>query len=105
MKKYKLKKGDLVKILVGKHKGHESPIIKINKKNDRVSVEGLTQIKHVKPSQEDQEGGIRQIPATVHISNVALIDPKNKKSITKVGYEIKDGIKQRIARNSKAKLA
>lgn len=106
MNKFKFKKGDLVKVIAGKHKGTEGPIIRILREKSRVLIEGITNIKHVKPSQDNTEGGIQQVPASVHISNVALIDPKNKKEITKISYQISDnGKKVRIARKSKAHLA
>ncbi|WP_374696352.1 50S ribosomal protein L24 [Spiroplasma endosymbiont of Polydrusus formosus] len=106
MNKFKFKKGDLVKIVAGKHKGTEGPIISVLHKKSRVIIEGITNVKHVKPSQNNTEGGIRQVPASVHISNVALIDPKNKKEITKISYQIADnGKKNRIARKSKAHLS
>lgn len=104
IKKCKLRKGDLVRIIAGKHKGHEGPIKKIIKENGRVQVEGITVVKHVKPKQDGSTGGIENIAASVHISNVALIDPKNKKNITKIGYEIKDNKKIRIARSSKTQI-
>ncbi|ALA97174.1 MULTISPECIES: 50S ribosomal protein L24 [Spiroplasma] len=106
MNKVKFKKGDLVKVIAGKHKGTEGPIIRVLREKSRVVIEGITNIKHVKPSQDNTEGGIQQVPASVHISNVALIDPKNKKEITKISYQIADnGKKVRIARKSKAHLA
>ncbi|UZQ29757.1 MAG: 50S ribosomal protein L24 [Spiroplasma phoeniceum] len=106
MNKVKFKKGDLVKVIAGKHKGTEGPIVRVLREKSRVVIEGITNIKHVKPSQDNTEGGIQQVPASVHISNVALIDPKNKKEITKISYQIADNDKKvRIARKSKAHLA
>ncbi|MFX4056758.1 MAG: 50S ribosomal protein L24 [Spiroplasma sp. hy2] len=106
MNKVKFKKGDLVKVIAGKHKGTEGPIIRVLREKSRVVIEGITNIKHVKPSQDNTEGRIQQVPASVHISNVALIDPKNKKEVTKISYQIADnGKKDRIARKSKAHLA
>ncbi|PQP79450.1 50S ribosomal protein L24 [Spiroplasma sp. ChiS] len=106
MDKVKFKKGDLVKVIAGKYKGTEGPIIRVLREKSRVVIEGITNIKHVKPSQDNTEAGIQQVPASVHISNVALIDPKNKKEITKISYQIADnGKKVRIARKSKAHLA
>ncbi len=105
MKKFRIKKGDLVKVIAGKHKGKQAPVLKILTKKERVLLEGIHNIKHVKPSQENQEGGIQNIGATIHISNVALMDPKNKKETTKVTYKIENNKKTRIAKNSKAKLS
>ena len=106
MIKLKFKKGDLVKVISGKHKGVEGPIMKIIRVKNRVVIEGITNTKHVKPSQDNTEGGIQAVPASIHISNIALIDPKNKKETTKISYQINDnGKKTRIARKSKAHLA
>ncbi|WP_381415349.1 50S ribosomal protein L24 [Spiroplasma endosymbiont of Anurida maritima] len=102
---FKLKKGDVVKVISGKHKGLEGPINKIIKEKNRVQIEGINALKHVKPSQDNTEGGIQEIPSSIHISNVALIDPKNKKQVTKIGYKItENGKKVRIAKKSKAQI-
>lgn len=106
MNKIKLKKGDLVKVISGKYKKTEGLITRILREKDRIVIEGITSIKHVKPSQDNVEGGIQHVPASIHISNVALIDPKNKKEITKISYKIAyNGEKNRIARKSKAHLS
>lgn len=100
--KLKLKKGDMVRIIAGKHKGKEGLITNIGRdeKNPRIFVEGITSTKHRKPTQ-DQEGGVEEIPASVHISNVALIDPKNKKTTTRIGIEKdKNGKNVRVAKKS-----
>jgi len=97
----KLKKGDQVKIIAGKHKGHVGPIIQVMRVKNRVIIEGITAIKHKKPSQEDQEGGIVEVKASVHISNVMVIDGKLKnKKTTKIGYKFINDKKVRIARSS-----
>ncbi len=99
--KFKLKQHDMVRIIAGKHKGKEGPITNIISNKMRVAIKGIVSLKHQKPTQSEQEGGIKEIPATVHISNVALINPKNKKKVTKIGYKIQDdGKKVRFARAS-----
>lgn len=100
MAKSKIKKGDIVKIIAGSHKGEQGPVTFISKNKSSVSVQGVEITKHVKPSQTEQEGGIKKIPAKVNISNVAIIDPKDKEATTRIGYEIVDGKKQRIAKKS-----
>ncbi|ATG97181.1 50S ribosomal protein L24 [Mesoplasma lactucae] len=100
MAKSKLLKGDIVKVIAGSHKGESGPITWISKDKTRVSVQGIEVSKHQKPSQADTEGGIKQIPATIHISNVALVDPKKKDTATRVGYQINDGKKERFAKKS-----
>jgi len=91
MKKFKIKTGDEVVVLAGKDKGQKGRVLKIIKSKDRVIVEGVNVVKkHVKPSTENPQGGIEEKEAAIHISNVALVDPKTGKP-TRVGYEIKDG--------------
>jgi len=100
MKKFKIKTGDEVMVLAGKDKGMSGKVLKIIKDKDRVIVEGVNIIKkHVKPSTENPQGGIEEREAPIHISNVALIDPKSGKP-TRVGYEIRDGKKVRVSKKS-----
>ncbi len=100
MKKFKIKTGDQVIVIAGKDKGATGKVIKIVKDKDRVVVEGVNMIKkHIKPSTENPQGGIVEQEASLHISNVALIDPKSKKA-TRVRYEIKDGKKVRVSKKS-----
>lgn len=98
----KLKKGDKVKVIAGKHKGTVAPIIKVLREKNRVVIEGITMKKNQKSTQENQEGGIVDIPAPIHISNVMIIDGKQAKAqkVSKLGYIIKDGKKIRIFRKS-----
>ena len=105
MTKTKLKKGDLVRVIAGKHKGLKAPILKINRQLGKAELEGITVFKHVKPSQQDQEGGIQKIPALINLSNVALVDPKNKDRTTKISYVYDEQKKKsRVTRKSNAKL-
>ncbi len=108
MQKIKFKKNDAIRIIAGKHKGKEGTIQNINKKNLRVTVKapGVVNLVHKKPSQNNSDGGIVEKDASVHISNLALINPKNKKTITKIGYKIKpNGEKVRIARATNTEIA
>ncbi|AEM68548.1 50S ribosomal protein L24 [Mycoplasma putrefaciens] len=104
MAKSKILKGDVVKIIAGSHKGELGPIIALSKDKQWVSVQGVNVKKHVKPSNQDTEGGIKEVPAKIHVSNVALQDPKNKNATTRVGFEITDGKKIRIAKKSKSQI-
>ena len=100
MKKFKIKTGDQVVVLTGKDKGAKGKVVKIIKEKDRVIVEGVNMIKkHVKPSTENPQGGIVEKEAPLHVSNVALVDPKTGVA-TRVGYEIKDGKKVRVSKKS-----
>lgn len=80
----KLKVGDRVKVIAGKEKGKEGMIIRTLRKENRVIIEGLNLVKkHVKPSGEDQVGGIVEREAPIHVSNVKLVESKSKKTETK----------------------
>lgn len=101
MNKIKFIKGDVVKIIAGNHKGKQGPITGFASDKKRVFVEGIIATKHVKPSQ-NEDGGIKEVPASIHISNIGILDPKNKEATSKIGYQITDGKKVRIARKSNA---
>ena len=103
--KIKIKKGDKVRVIAGKYKGKESPVLKVLPKKGEVILEGVSHTKHIKPSQNDQEGGIQQVEKGIRISNVCLIDPKKKKELSKIGFSVINGKKVRIARKSNSKLA
>ena len=98
-----LKVGDKVIVIAGKEKGKEGKIIA--KKGEKVLVEGINLVKkHIKPNGQDQNGGIVDKEAFIHISNVMMIDPKTKKR-TRIAKEIdKDGKKVRISSKSKSNL-
>jgi large subunit ribosomal protein L24 len=85
----KLKKGDKVVIISGADKGKQGTISKISTKTERIILEGegLTKLKkHLKPSQENKDGGIISLDKPIHVSNVMLLDPKTKKP-TRIGYK------------------
>ncbi|MFD1337190.1 50S ribosomal protein L24 [Oceanobacillus iheyensis] len=95
-----VKKGDKVKVLSGKDRGKEGTVLEAFPKNERVLVEGVNMVqKHAKPSQENPQGGILNIEAPIHVSNVLPVDPKSGEP-TRVGYEVRDGKKIRIAKKS-----
>lgn len=95
-----LKKSDKVQVLAGKDKGKQGVILSIIAKKDRVIVEGINMIKkHAKPSNDNPQGGILNIEAPIHMSNVALLDPKSGKP-TRVGYKIVGDEKVRVAKKS-----
>ena len=84
----KLRNGDQVKVLCGRSKGSTGKIETINRLNSSVVVSGVNIYKkHKKPTSENPDGGIVDKPMPLHISNVALVDPKTKKA-TKVGYKM-----------------
>lgn len=95
-----VKKGDKVKVLSGKDRGKEGVILEAYPKKDRVLVEGINMVKkHAKPSQDNPQGGILNQEAAIHVSNVLPIDPKTGEP-TRVGYEVRDGKKVRVAKKS-----
>ncbi|MEM9989104.1 MAG: 50S ribosomal protein L24 [Pseudomonadota bacterium] len=95
----RIKKGDQVVVLTGKNKGAEGAVLKVDPKADKVLVQGINMIsRHTKPSQQSA-GGIIRREAPMHISNVALKDPKDGKP-TRVGFEVRDGKKVRVAKRS-----
>jgi large subunit ribosomal protein L24 len=98
--KLKLKKGDQVVVITGKDKGKKGEITKVIPAESRVVVSGINMMtKHKKPTQFSQ-GGLEKVEAPIHISNVALADPKSGEP-TRVGFTaLKDGKKVRVARKS-----
>ncbi|MPZ11336.1 MAG: 50S ribosomal protein L24 [Kiloniellaceae bacterium] len=98
--KFKIKKGDKVIVTTGRDKGKQGEVLRVLRADERVLVQGVNMVKrHTAPSQATP-GGIVEKEASLHISNVAHIDPKSNKP-TRVGYKIdKDGRKTRIAKRS-----
>ncbi|MFI5148883.1 MAG: 50S ribosomal protein L24 [Bacteroidia bacterium] len=79
--KLKIKKGDLVKVISGEAKGETGKVISINRENNRVLVEGVNKVKkHTKPNAKHPNGGIVEQEATLHISNLMLMDGAGKTS-------------------------
>lgn len=95
-----VKKGDKVQVISGKDKGKQGIILEAYPKKNRVLVEGVNVVKkHAKPSQANPQGGIINQEAPIHVSNVMPLDPKTN-TPTRVGYNIVDGKKVRIATKS-----
>ncbi len=100
MAKLKIRKGDYVVLLAGKDKGKGGEVIKVWPKENRAIVQGVNMIKRHQRQTPQQDGGIISREAPVHISNLALEDPKDGKP-TRVGFkQLKDGRKVRFARRS-----
>ena len=95
----KIKKGDTVVVITGKDKGKTGEVLKVLVEESRVVVQGINQVKrHEKPSMRSA-GGITTKELSIHVSNVALADPKSGKA-TRVGFAVKEGKKVRIAKRS-----
>jgi len=100
MSKLKIKKGDKVVVITGKDKGKTGEVLRVLPTDGRVIVQGVNMVKrHTRPAMGNP-GGIVEKEGTIHISNVAHIDPKSDKP-TRVGFKtLEDGRKVRIARRS-----
>lgn len=98
--KLKIKKGDQVVVLTGRDKGAKGEVLKVLTSDRRVVVQGINMVtKHQKPTQVSP-GGINKKEQSIHVSNIALADPKTGEA-TRVGYKVlKDGKKVRVAKKS-----
>ncbi len=95
----KIKKGDRVVLLTGKDKGKQGQVLKVLPKENRVLVEGLNMVqRHTRASQGDPQGGIKHKEATVHVSNVAIVDSAGK--ATRVGFRTEGDNKVRFAKTT-----
>jgi len=100
MIKLKIKSGDTVKVIAGDHKGSEGKVLRVDREKNKAIVEGVNMVsKHTKPSAKSPQGGIVKKEAPIHISNLALIDPKSK-SATKVGIKVEGDKKVRFSKKS-----
>jgi len=97
----KIKKGDRVQILTGRDKGKRGEVLAVHPTENRALVQGVNVVKrHRKPQGMNQPGGIQEKEAPIHLSNLALIDPKSDKP-TRVGFRLlDDGKKVRVAKPS-----
>ena len=95
-KKFKIKTGDTVIVITGKDKGKSGNVTSVLKANDRVIVQGVNIVKRHRKATQESPGKIDEIEASIHISNVAHLDPDTGKA-TRVKYELKDGLKRRLA--------
>ena len=100
MAKLKIKKGDHVVVITGKDKGKKGEVLKMLPSENRAIVKGVSLVRRHQRQSAAQEGGIITKEAPIHISNLALEDPKDGKP-TRVRYKfLKDGRKVRFARRS-----
>lgn len=101
----KIKKGDKVRVLAGKDRGKEGEVMFAFPEKNKVIVEGVNLVKkHQRPQGENQPGGIIDKDMPMHVSNVAVISPKDGKP-TRVGYKIlEDGTKVRVCKRTGAEL-
>ena len=100
----KIKKGDKVKVITGKYKGTIAEVTKVLVKEEQLIVDGVNIAKkHMKPSQQNPEGGIIEIHRPIHVSNVMAYDSKAKKA-SRIGYTEEKGKKVRVYKKTGAKI-
>ncbi|MGZ5861666.1 MAG: 50S ribosomal protein L24 [Methyloceanibacter sp.] len=100
MPKLKVRKGDHVVVVTGKDKGQKGEVLKVIPAENRAIVKGVAMVRRHQRQTATQDGGIIAKEAAIHISNLALEDPKDGKP-TRVGYKfLKDGRKVRYAKRS-----
>ena len=96
----KIKKGDRVVVLAGRDKGRQGQVLRVLPKEDRAYVGGINMVqRHTRPTQADPQGGIKNKEAAIHVSNLALVDPKSG-APTRVGFKIEGDKKVRVAKKS-----
>ena len=100
MAKLKIRKGDHVVVVTGKDKGKKGEVLKVIPAENRAIVKGVAMVRRHQRQTAAQDGGIIAKEAAIHISNLAIEDPKDGKP-TRVGYKfLKDGRKVRFAKRS-----
>ena len=100
MARLKIKKGDHVVVLTGKDKGKHGEVLKMMPEENRAIVKGIAMIRRHQRQSANQDGGIISKEAAIHVSNLAIEDPKDGKP-TRVGFKfLKDGRKVRFAKRS-----
>ena len=96
----RIKKNDSVMIIAGKERGKIGKVIRIQPQQERAVVERLNMVKrHVKPRGPQDPGGILEKEASIHLSNVMLVDPQDGRP-TRVGFKVVDGRKMRVSRRT-----
>ena len=95
----KIRKGDKVVILTGKDKGRSGEVLAVMPKEDRAVVRGINVVKRHQRQSASQEAGIITKEAPIHLSNIAIADPKDGKP-TRVGFKIDGDKKVRVAKRS-----
>jgi large subunit ribosomal protein L24 len=104
----KIKKGDLVVVISGRDRGKQGRVLEVRPDSDRVVVEGIQRVtRHTKVGQSGRgarTGGIETVEATIHISNVMLVDPETKKG-TRIGYRTETIERDGRARTVRVRVA
>ncbi len=96
----KIKKGDTVVVLTGRDKGKSGEVIQMLPADNKALVRGINMVRRHQKQTQSQEAGIVSKEAPIHLSNIALADPKDGKA-TRVGFKVQeDGAKVRVAKRS-----
>ena len=96
----RIRKSDTVQIIAGKDKGKTGDVLQVFPKEGKVTVRGLNMIKrHIKPNQQQQQGGIVEKEAALQISNVMPLDPEDGRP-TRIGFQVVEGKKVRVSRRT-----
>jgi len=106
MASLRIKKGDLVKVIAGSHKGKTAKVLTTNTADQTVTLEKIGVVKrHVKPNQVNPRGGTKEVHKALPVSNVALVVDETKGKTSRVGYSLtKDGSKTRVAKTTKKEI-
>ncbi len=100
-----MKVGDNVRVITGTNKGKEGKVLKIFRKEGRVTIDGVNVVKkHVKPNRTNESGGILEVEAPIHISNVKVLTKEVKKEEKVKAKEVKTKVKKEV-KEVKAKKA
>ena len=100
----KIRKGDKVVVLSGRDKGRSGEVFEVRPTEGKALVRGINMVRRHQKQTQNQEGGIISKEATIHLSNLALADPKDGKP-TRVGFKVMtDGKRVRIAKRSGAEI-
>ena len=95
----KIKKGDNVVVLTGKDKGRTGKVMQVLPTENSVVVQGVYMVqRHTRPTQADPQGGIKHKEASLHLSNVAIVDANGK--ATRVGFKVEGDKKVRFAKST-----
>ncbi len=96
----RIKKNDSVMIIAGKERGKIGKVIRVQPQQERAVVERLNMVKrHVKPRGPQDSGGILEKEASIHLSNLMLVDPQDGRP-TRIGFKVVDGRKMRVSRRT-----
>ena len=106
----RIRKDDEVIVIGGKDRGKKGRVLRVDRGRDRVYVEGLNIVKrHQRPQQvrdaqrAETVGGVIEKEGPIHVSNVALVDPRDGKP-TRIGVVVEDGVRRRVAKRSDTRL-